>query len=76
MADLGNARLLTYRADGHVALTDLNPCVTVAILTYVNEGALPPPGATCTQQVPEPAAAAIAGRSSRHAAWKRITASG
>lgn len=76
VADLGNARLLTYRADGHGAITELNPCVTVAILTYVNEGALPPPGATCTQQVPEPAAAAIAGRSSRHAAWKRITASG
>ena len=51
---LGNARLLTYRSDGHGALTDLNPCVSVWALGYLETGALPPEGATCTQSVPAP----------------------
>jgi len=74
VSDLGNARLLTYRADGHAALTDLNPCVSVAFLSYIETGALPPEGATCTQSVPEPADAAR--RSAVPAgldAWKRAT---
>ncbi len=70
VADLGNARLLTYRADGHGAITDLSPCVGVAFLAYIEQGTLPPPGASCTQQVPEPAGAEL--RSS--ARWKRIAA--
>ncbi len=53
VADLGNARLLTYRCDGHGALTDLNPCVGVGVRSrYIEAGALPPEGATCTQSMP------------------------
>ena len=52
--DLGNARLLTYRSDGHGAVTDLNPCVGAAVLGYFEAGVLPPVGATCRQSVPAP----------------------
>ncbi|GAA3217825.1 alpha/beta hydrolase [Dactylosporangium siamense] len=49
---LGNARLLTYRADGHVAATDFNPCIGAAMLTYLDTAALPAEGASCTQSAP------------------------
>jgi len=52
--DLGNARLLTYRSDGHGALNDGNPCVVIASITYLSDPtALPPEGSTC-QQATEP----------------------
>ena len=54
--DLGNARLLTYRGDGHGVITDLNPCVAAALVSYLEEGTLPPPGAACEQDL-EPFAA-------------------
>ena len=68
--DLGNARLLTYRSDGHGAVTDLNPCVTVAVLDYFETGALPPAGATCTQAVPS---AGLRAATPDVAAWKATT---
>jgi pimeloyl-ACP methyl ester carboxylesterase len=68
--DLGNARLLTYRADGHVALTDLNACVGFIVIRYIEAGALPPEGATCRQEVPEPGAAALRTGPSLEA-WRR-----
>lgn len=46
---LGNAGLLTYRADRHGALTDLSGCVIGHVIQYVRELELPEPGATCTQ---------------------------
>lgn len=49
-ADLGNARLLTFEADGHGAVTSFDPCVLDALVGYVNEGTLPPEGAVCVQQ--------------------------
>lgn len=49
---LGNARLLTYRADGHVAATDFNPCVGAAMLAYLDTVTLPAQGASCTQSAP------------------------
>jgi pimeloyl-ACP methyl ester carboxylesterase len=49
-ADLGNARLLTFEADGHGALTEFDPCVLDAVVGYVHEGTLPPQGAVCVQQ--------------------------
>jgi pimeloyl-ACP methyl ester carboxylesterase len=48
--DLGNARLLTYRGDGHGAVTDLNPCIIGHMLAYLEAGVLPPEGASCTQE--------------------------
>jgi pimeloyl-ACP methyl ester carboxylesterase len=47
--DLGNARLLTYRGDGHGAITDLNPCILGHTLAYLENGVLPPDGTSCTQ---------------------------
>ena len=49
-ADLGNARLLTFEADGHGAVTSFDPCVLDAVVSYVHEGTLPPEGAVCVQQ--------------------------
>ncbi len=49
-ADLGNARLLTFDADGHGAVTSFDPCVLGAVVSYVHEGTLPPEGSVCVQQ--------------------------
>ena len=51
-ADLGNARLLTVRGDGHDVLTSLNPCVVGTLLAYLEEGVLPPAGASCRREPP------------------------
>jgi pimeloyl-ACP methyl ester carboxylesterase len=47
--DLGNARLLTYRGDGHRVVTDLNPCILAATAAYLERLELPPEGASCDQ---------------------------
>ena len=52
VADLGNARLLTFRGDGHDALTSFNPCIVGAMLGYLEEGALPAPGSVCRRDPP------------------------
>lgn len=49
-ADLGNARLLTFEADGHGAATTFDPCVLDAVVRYMSDGALPPEGSVCVQQ--------------------------
>ena len=50
--ELGNARLLTFRGDGHGVVTSFDPCALSAFVAYVERGTLPPPGAFCTQHVP------------------------
>jgi hypothetical protein len=61
--DLGNARLLTMRGDGHTAYSTGNSaCVSAAVDAYVNDGALPAPGTQCTQDVGFPAPSAAAAR--------------
>jgi hypothetical protein len=52
VADLGSARLLTFRGDGHDALTSFNPCIVGAMLGYLEEGALPAPGSVCRRDPP------------------------
>jgi pimeloyl-ACP methyl ester carboxylesterase len=52
VAQLGNARLLTFRGDGHGSLTQFNPCVLQAALGYLNDLVLPAEGASCAQQIP------------------------
>jgi pimeloyl-ACP methyl ester carboxylesterase len=49
--DLGNARLLTYRGDGHGVVTDLNPCIIAALVAYMDDLELPPQRASCKQDV-------------------------
>ena len=50
--DLGNARLLTMRGDGHTAYGGNSPCIDEAVERYLNTLALPAQGTSCKQQVP------------------------
>lgn len=52
VAQLGNARLLTMRGDGHTAYGGNSPCVDAAVDAYLEEVALPPAGTVCRQEVP------------------------
>jgi pimeloyl-ACP methyl ester carboxylesterase len=71
VAQLGNARLLTFRADGHGSLTQFNPCVLQVAIRYLNDLALPAEGASCTQQIPAfPGADAAAARSAAAPEWR------
>jgi pimeloyl-ACP methyl ester carboxylesterase len=69
VADLGNARLLTLHGDGHGVLVQLNTCALVAFLAYIEDGDLPPAGATCEQDIPFAVAPALSARRSPGAAW-------
>jgi len=60
--DLGNARLLTMRGDGHTAysgdpVAPNSACVDAYVEGYVNDGTLPPAGTKCTQDTGFPAPA-------------------
>jgi pimeloyl-ACP methyl ester carboxylesterase len=51
--DLGNARLLTMRGDGHTAYTLGSPdCIDPAVEAYLINRVLPPAGTKCKQEVP------------------------
>jgi pimeloyl-ACP methyl ester carboxylesterase len=50
--ELGNARLLTMRGDGHTAYGNGSDCIDTTIERYVNTLALPPAGTSCKQNVP------------------------
>ena len=52
VAQLGNARLLTFRGDGHDVLTSQNPCIVGSVLGYLETLALPAPGAVCRREPP------------------------
>jgi pimeloyl-ACP methyl ester carboxylesterase len=52
--ELGNARLLTMRGDGHTAYFGNSQCIDDAINAYVNDLVLPAEGTTCKQEVPFP----------------------
>lgn len=47
--ELGSARLLTMRGDGHTAYGGNSACIDAAVEAYVDEGTLPPAGAQCPQ---------------------------
>jgi pimeloyl-ACP methyl ester carboxylesterase len=50
--DLGNARLLTMRGDGHTAYDGNSPCIDAAVDAYLEDGVVPAEGTTCVQDVP------------------------
>jgi pimeloyl-ACP methyl ester carboxylesterase len=50
--ELGNARLLTMRGDGHTAYGGNSPCIDDAVNAYLLAGTLPASGKVCTQDVP------------------------
>jgi pimeloyl-ACP methyl ester carboxylesterase len=62
--DLGNARLLTQRGDGHTAYAGNSACIDAAVDAYVNNVTLPAPGTKCTQDLgfaaPAPAVQSLA----------------
>jgi pimeloyl-ACP methyl ester carboxylesterase len=55
---LDNARLLTFRAEGHAAF-NRSQCVATAVTAYLSTTALPPRGTVCADE-PEPAPIAAA----------------
>jgi pimeloyl-ACP methyl ester carboxylesterase len=66
VGDLGNARLLTMRGDGHTAYANGSPtCIDPAVDAYLETLTLPAPGTICQQDVPfalpEPVTATPAG---------------
>lgn len=52
VSQLGNARLLTMRGDGHTAYGGNSACIDAAVDAYLEEGTLPAEGTTCRQEVP------------------------
>jgi pimeloyl-ACP methyl ester carboxylesterase len=54
VAELGNARLLTMRGDGHTAYFNGSDCIDHAVNTYVITLALPSRNTVCRQDVPFP----------------------
>lgn len=71
VADLGNARLLTFDADGHFAVGALDGCVIEHALAYLEDGVLPPQGSVCVQQGDAfPATAADAKRLGSETYWE------
>ena len=59
--ELGNARLLVMRGDGHTAYNATNSptCINPAVEAYVNDVTLPAPGTQCRQVVPFTAPASV-----------------
>ena len=51
-AELGNARLLTMRGDGHTAFGSRSSCIDAAVVAYLVRGTLPEPGTVCEQEIP------------------------
>jgi pimeloyl-ACP methyl ester carboxylesterase len=52
VAQLGNARLLTMRGDGHAAYFGNSACIDAAVEAYLEQGTLPVAGTVCRQEVP------------------------
>jgi pimeloyl-ACP methyl ester carboxylesterase len=50
--ELGNARLITMRGDGHTAYGGNSACIDDAVNAYLLDGTLPAPGTVCRQEVP------------------------
>jgi pimeloyl-ACP methyl ester carboxylesterase len=50
--DLGNARLITMRGDGHTAYGGESACIDGAVESYLNALTLPAAGTVCRQETP------------------------
>lgn len=77
---LGNARLLTMRGDGHTAFAARSSCIDAAVVAYLFDGALPEPGTVCRQEIPfaqpPPEAAAAAEEEALETLALRLTLAG
>ena len=73
--DLGNARLITMRGDGHTAYGGESACIDAAVEAYVNTLTLPAEGTSCTQDTPfEPLAAFAKAKAATAADDRRVVA--
>jgi pimeloyl-ACP methyl ester carboxylesterase len=67
--ELGNARLITMRGDGHTAYGGNSKCIDDAVNAYLLQGALPAAGKVCRQEVAfeqaPPAAESVSSASQR-----------
>jgi pimeloyl-ACP methyl ester carboxylesterase len=74
--ELGNARMITMRGDGHTAYGSNSACINAAVEAYLEQGTLPPAGTQCKQTVPfaapAPAASAASRRTATPAAVRRM----
>jgi pimeloyl-ACP methyl ester carboxylesterase len=52
VAELGNARLLTMRGDGHTAYGGNSSCIDAAVDAYFEDLDVPAAGTSCKQEVP------------------------
>ena len=52
VAELGNARLLTMRGDGHTAYGGNSSCIDAAVDAYLEDLTVPAAGTSCKQEVP------------------------
>jgi pimeloyl-ACP methyl ester carboxylesterase len=69
VTELGRARLLTMRGDGHTAYGGNSPCIDDAVDAYLVDHTVPAPGTTCAQDVPftqSSAAATVQALESKH----------
>jgi pimeloyl-ACP methyl ester carboxylesterase len=67
--DLGHARLLTMRGDGHTAYGGNSRCVDRAVDAYLERGIVPAAGTTCRQNVPFRPVRGSGARAARTLAW-------
>jgi pimeloyl-ACP methyl ester carboxylesterase len=70
--DLGNARLLTMRGDGHTAYPGESSCIDAAAEAYLNELTLPPKGTVCRQEVQFEAPLAVQAKAAGASAVARV----
>ena len=75
--ELGNARLITMRGDGHTAYGGNSACIDNAVNAYLLEGTLPPAGTVCRQEVPfeQPPATALSEGRAAHRALPKVEGS-
>jgi len=75
--ELGNARLITMRGDGHTAYGGNSACIDNAVNAYLLEGTLPAAGTVCRQEVPfeQPPATALSEGRAAHRALPQVEGS-
>jgi pimeloyl-ACP methyl ester carboxylesterase len=69
---LGNARLITMRGDGHTAYPGESSCIDTAAEAYVNELTLPAKGTVCRQEVQFEAPLAVQAKASSASAAAKV----
>jgi pimeloyl-ACP methyl ester carboxylesterase len=69
VTELGNARLLEMRGDGHTAYPRNSPCIDAAVDAYLKDLTVPAKGTVCQQEVPFQAREPQAPGAARRISW-------